>query len=383
MLDVAPPSWGPPQPPLFPGVRRAVWQPPLTYLAVQPSGGPLPPPSASLPPPPTTVAEPVAPLTLGDSSNALPPPSLAPPAFHPDALPPPTGQPVEPDETPRRGGGRRGLIAGAVAAAVVLGMVLVGVGAFDSSDQSAPPDVPSRTPAVDEPEVATPSGEPSSGPVPATPPRPSTTTEVDDSDADDTSTGEPATEPPSLPPAEPVSPRAGDAATAEPPSAPLPLRTAAPIGDRYVVTMAAVDLDATELIVAEDPANQPPAAGDIYVMITLDVEFSRLVGEAEPYFDLLVGATDDDGREFDDIGCVAFTPGDMYDAPPIGPGETLTGTFCLVVPAATADSLTFFVEETRSAAELACGGRPTADPESGRLDDVGQRTESGRPMTVI
>ena len=56
-------------------------------------------------------------------------------------------------------------------------------------------------------------------------------------------------------------------------------------------------------------------------------------------------------REYDDIDCVALTPDDMYGAPPIGPGEALVGTFCLVVPTDIAEDLTFFIEENQSSTD--------------------------------
>jgi hypothetical protein len=235
-----------------------------------------------------------------------------------------------------------------------MGIALVSFGSSDSSDGSPSPEDASRTQIENEPEVATPSGEPSSGAVPATPSRPSDPTGVDDELAPapngDLASGE-APGPASSGPVDPADPPPGDAATADPPSAPLQLGTAAQVGNRYVVAMTAVDLDATDIIVAEDPSNQPPAVGDTYVMVTLEVEFTGLVGEVEPYFDLLVGAVADDGRQFDDLACVALAPDDMYGAPLIRPGEAVVGTFCLAVPTDITDNLTFFVEENESSAD--------------------------------
>ncbi len=247
--------------------------------------------------------------------------------------------PHAPDRPPTRGSRRRWLIGAVTAIAVGL-VALVGLGAFDDDDGPSPssPTAEPTTPVGPENEVTTPSGEATNDPAvnPAVPSTASGTDVESTIDADASAPG------PSTPaPVDPSSPA----------SAALPLGTTAPIGDRYAVAMTAVDLDATELILAEDPSNPTPPPGDTYVMITLDVRFNGLVGEAEPYFDLRVGAVDDAGREFEDVDCVALAPDDMYGLAPLGPGEAATGTFCLVVPAEVTDTLTFFVEENVSSAD--------------------------------
>lgn len=130
----------------------------------------------------------------------------------------------------------------------------------------------------------------------------------------------------------------------------LPLGASAAVGSRYVVTVVAVDLDATDRIVAEEPTNVAPDAGRVYVMVTLEVE--NVGAEAgEPYFDLVVGAVDAGGEVYDDIECVVIAPDDMYDVGLVESGASAVGTFCLIVPAKVTATLDFFVEEHESSSE--------------------------------
>ena len=251
---------------------------------------------------------------------------------------------------------------------MVFGVSLVGFGVFGSSDESSSPEelqrtpieTPTETPIETATEVTTPGAGTSAGVEPESTEPPATTIEVDDQSA--TATDDPATEPSSPasveandPPAVDDSPNTepeptDDTVDTDPASVALPLGTAAPIGERYTVTVTDVDLDATELILAEEPANEPPEPGSTYVMVTLDAVFIG-EGQGEPYFDLLVGAVADGEREFDDIDCLALTPDDMFGLPPLASGEGVVGTFCLVVPLDATDSLTFFVEEHESIAD--------------------------------
>ena len=227
-------------------------------------------------------------------------------------------------------------MVGAVTAIAVVLVALVGLGVFDGSDESPSSAVLPSTPVDSENDVTTPSDDATNSAT-EDPPGTSNPTGADSTPGADVAAPDPST------------PALVDAAT--PPSAALPLGTSAPIGDRYAVTMTAVDLDATELILAEDPSNPSPQPGDAYVMVTLDARYNGLAGEAEPYFELRIGAVDDAGREFEDVDCVALAPDDMYTVAPIGPGEAATGTFCLVVPANATDKLTFFVEENQASTD--------------------------------
>jgi hypothetical protein len=175
-------------------------------------------------------------------------------------------------------------------------------------------------------------------------------------------------------PAEP----AGEPVTAEA----LELGTKALIGDDYVVAMTAVDLDATELIVAELPTNEPPPAGETYVMVTVDAQFIG-DGEGEPYFDLVVGAVDDQQREFYDVDCLPVAPGDMFDRPPLATGEAIVGTFCLTVPIEATDSLTFFVAQHGSITDTRCGGRRPADRRSPSRNSASVRRSTGATTRSI
>jgi hypothetical protein len=255
--------------------------------------GPPHPPAVGAPQPEPEPAPTGRLLPPPDVRSPLVPAELPPPGFHPEMPRPPQGHPIEPEDA-RPPRDRRRALVGVLAATAVLGVMLVGFGVFDSSDGTS--SVPSSPVLVD-----------------------------------------------------PTGPPANDTADADPAGGSLPLGTAAPVGDRYVVTMTAVDLDATELIVAHDPTNEPPGAGDAYVMVTLDVNFTG-VGQGEPYFDLVVGAMDDREREFYDVDCLAVAPGDMFGLAPLATGEGLVGTFCLAVPLAATDSLTFFVAEHGSIA---------------------------------
>ncbi|TVR28482.1 MAG: hypothetical protein EA389_00390 [Ilumatobacter sp.] len=250
---------------------------------------------------------------------------------------------------------------------MVLGVSLVGLGAFGSSEGPAAPEEVLRTPIGTESEVTTPSagtrdGADTDGAVP-----PPTTAEgegeVDGEveaevtpapEAPETlpsgSDADPADEPiASEPPIVEPDP-ADDTAGVGPPPDALSLGTAAPVGERYVVTVVDIDLDATDLILAHEPSNEPPDLGDSFVMITLDVVFEG-EGEGEPYFDLLVGAVDDGSLQFNDTDCLALVPDDMFGLPPLVSGEGVVGTFCLIVPSDVTDSLVFFVEEHESTAD--------------------------------
>jgi hypothetical protein len=262
---------------------------------------------------------------------------------------PPAGHPAEPNGPPPQRS-RRELPGGVVAGMVVVGVAVVGFALSGVTGGMEPIRELGTTPAdtVNPPDVAPenpPVGEvPENPPVEARPesvPRPSTAVRIDA---------------PAEPASEPVVAGA------------LPLGTKALIGDDYVVAMTAVDLDATELIVAELPTNEPPPAGETYVMVTVDAQFIG-DGEGEPYFDLVVGAVDDQQREFYDVDCLPVAPGDMYDRPPLATGGAIVGTFCLTVPIEATASLTFFVAEhgsiTATQVWWSANGRAAPEPPSG------------------
>jgi hypothetical protein len=55
---------------------------------------------------------------------------------------------------------------------------------------------------------------------------------------------------------------------------PVPLNTAASLGNGWTLTVTSVNADATSVILAADPGNAPPLAGNRYVLVTVTATYT-------------------------------------------------------------------------------------------------------------
>jgi hypothetical protein len=118
-----------------------------------------------------------------------------------------------------------------------------------------------------------------------------------------------------------------------------PIGTTRTVGD-YEVTVTGFTADATEAVMAENPFNDPPTNGQ-YALVTFDVTY---VGEddGDPGMDLSAVLVTS-GVLHADFDCMAFAPGDAFDAPTLQAGGSASGlAFCLDHPGLDPGSRLFF-----------------------------------------
>jgi hypothetical protein len=130
---------------------------------------------------------------------------------------------------------------------------------------------------------------------------------------------------------------------------PLAIGDVKRVGDWDVAIVGFVG-DATAAVLAEDPFNAPPGAGNVYVLIRVRATY-RGVGAGNAYLELTTGLVGSNLLAYDDLTCVALAPDDMVKVPDALPGGTAEGNFCVILPSGQVPSAVLFVEPTFSAAD--------------------------------
>ena len=118
-----------------------------------------------------------------------------------------------------------------------------------------------------------------------------------------------------------------DAGDGTDPSAPLPAGTEIATGNWQVVISDVVP-DATDMVLAEDPSNVAPAAGNQYYMFQVDATYLA-DGSSVAWGDLLFGVAFNNTVYAEPCG---FIPNDLLDAPEVLTDGTATGNNCVAVP---------------------------------------------------
>jgi len=139
---------------------------------------------------------------------------------------------------------------------------------------------------------------------------------------------------------------AGDAAPSGPVGTrdnPTPLGESAVIGD-YTVRVVDVVPDATDLVLAENQFNDPPAAGTQFFLVGLEVTYTGSE-TGQPGFDLTAQAVGDRAVAYSpfDASC-GVVPDDQFAASELFPGGTTQFNVCWAVETSDEASLLMFVE---------------------------------------
>ncbi|EMY35085.1 hypothetical protein D477_006261 [Arthrobacter crystallopoietes BAB-32] len=125
----------------------------------------------------------------------------------------------------------------------------------------------------------------------------------------------------------------------------LGLGESAPVGDEYTVTVNAVNLDATEDILAVSEVNEAPQGQ--YVLVDLSVEYTG-AEEGDPWIDLGVNLVGSDARQYDPSTCSAILEKPALEVPTLENGGQGDYQVCMDVPAEAVQDAQLFVEPTLS-----------------------------------
>ncbi len=126
---------------------------------------------------------------------------------------------------------------------------------------------------------------------------------------------------------------ATDAAPADGEPQVVALGNPAQIGS-YAVQVNTVMTNARAYVAQGDPGN-PPADGE-YVVVEITALYGGQ-GQGNPFMDLAVTYTGNDGMDYSDATCSAILPNDAFTTPPMASGEQATFEFCMDVPADAVD----------------------------------------------
>jgi hypothetical protein len=125
----------------------------------------------------------------------------------------------------------------------------------------------------------------------------------------------------------------------------LGLGESSAVGDEYNVTVNAVNLDATEDILAVNEFNEGPQGQ--FVLIDLSVEYTGSE-EGDPWIDLGVNFVGSDARQYDSSTCTAVLEKNGSDVPTLENGGKGDYQVCMDVPAEAVQDAQIFVEPTVS-----------------------------------
>ncbi|KAE8764086.1 DUF4190 domain-containing protein [Georgenia thermotolerans] len=121
----------------------------------------------------------------------------------------------------------------------------------------------------------------------------------------------------------------------------LPLGQSAEVGD-YTVTVTGVNLNANDIITAENMFNEEPT--NQYVLVDLSVVYNG-DEEGDPWIDLTHSFQGTDARQYDSSSCNAVEPNSIMDVPTLTQGGSADYQVCMDVPAAAMEGASVFVEE--------------------------------------
>ena len=123
---------------------------------------------------------------------------------------------------------------------------------------------------------------------------------------------------------------------------PLPLGEATTIGD-YKVTVTAVNLDATDVVLDVNEFNEDPAG--TYVLVSLAGTF---LGEDDtegmPGWELSAVIVGSDAKQYRDTETFAVPPSPLIEGPTLEAGGEFEGNFVIDVPTEALDGAALFVE---------------------------------------
>lgn len=122
-------------------------------------------------------------------------------------------------------------------------------------------------------------------------------------------------------------------------SDPIMLGDGADIGSQWSMKINSVDLNATEAVLAADPANKPPADGMVYVLANISVFYAGREPSETGVVVLAVGDGTDTVMLGGEAEGVSVTPEPAYDGLPMSTGEMATGNVVIEVPAGDIDTL--------------------------------------------
>jgi hypothetical protein len=125
----------------------------------------------------------------------------------------------------------------------------------------------------------------------------------------------------------------------------LGLGESSAVGDEYNVTVNAVNLDATEDILAVNEFNEGPQGQ--FVLIDLSVEYTGSE-EGDPWIDLGVNFVGSDARQYDSSTCTVLLEKNGSDVPTLENGGKGDYQVCMDVPAEAVQDAQIFVEPTVS-----------------------------------
>jgi hypothetical protein len=124
---------------------------------------------------------------------------------------------------------------------------------------------------------------------------------------------------------------------------PYPLGSQFELGD-WSVTVNSVDLDAWPEIEAENPFNEPPAAGRKFVMFHATTTYNG-TETGDVRFDLDWGIVGSLGNTFGLADYCGVIPDDLNDAGELFPGATAVGNVCVSAESAQIEGATIQVEQ--------------------------------------
>lgn len=115
---------------------------------------------------------------------------------------------------------------------------------------------------------------------------------------------------------------------------PYPIGTAITQGD-WTVTINSVTLDANEAIAAENPYNDPPADGNVYILVNLTATYNGTDADGQSPLIGLDYVTPD-GNTINSFDSIVLTPDTFDIMGTLYEGASTTGNISFEVPAATA-----------------------------------------------
>jgi len=120
--------------------------------------------------------------------------------------------------------------------------------------------------------------------------------------------------------------------------------------DEWDMTIEEWIPDATEEILDHDTSNDAPDAGTVLTLVTISGTYEG-TGSSLPWLDIGVGYVGSDQLRRTDTSCRAATPDAMAEIRLVSNGDSITGTFCIALPADQIGTGSAYLHETTSPAE--------------------------------
>ena len=124
---------------------------------------------------------------------------------------------------------------------------------------------------------------------------------------------------------------------------PIPLGESADVGD-YTVTVLEAVPNATDMVMAENQFNDPPAAGKQFYLVGVEVTYNG-TETGQPAFELKLQAVGDQAVAYTAYEATCgVVPLDQFQANELFPGGTVQFNTCWAIDSADEDSLVMFAE---------------------------------------